>query len=278
MEEDSPHPAAPRDWPQAGNLREGLRRAGEAVVTGFAWIGSHQAEIEQFWRRTADRERHASWDYLVKRVDGATGLTLRLGLEMHRSFLTVDSERRDDAIAGVMERGLTEPTTISDIAAAIEASSLSVIRQQQLAHALEHLASAEYELAVPAIISPLEGTIWHICEQRGLIERTKNGRFRATGSTPHPGRRIDSVEGAIRLDPMLDQQFVDFVVLVTYGGSGHSYRHGTAYGGWRVRSLCLLVSLVGCLELMGLLDADSTIRGGFLRASEAAHTTRIAAG
>jgi hypothetical protein len=197
-------------------------------------------------------------------------LSLRVGLEMHRTFPTATRARFDETVADLIRRGLVEPDLVATVLTAIEDAPLSASKKRQLSQGVQHIVAGDYDLAVPALIAPLEGLFWMTAQERGLIREDKNGKWIATDKTSQRGKPMRGIENLSRLDALgLDEHFGLFLRGVAYGGQGHPYRHGSAEDGWRVRALCLLVGLIGWLELAGLVDAHEVIRGGFERASEA---------
>lgn len=158
--------------------------------------------------------------------------------------------------------------------AGLERAPLSEVKQQQLAHGLQHLAAGEYHLAVPALIGPLEGTFWRTAQERGLIELDDRGHWRTTAKTSKPGVEVSAIEKLSTYLLQGEPEFASFLRGAAYGGEGHPYRHGFAEDRWQVRALCLLVALIGWLEFVDAINADEVIREGFLRANRAKEAER----
>jgi hypothetical protein len=257
-----------------GNLRSALEGFGQLINTGFAWVDEHREEIGAFWKRTRNDDRHGAWDYLLHRVNAFDGIAIRLALEARRSFTSASPDQRDEALAATVSKGLTEPGTIGAVLASLQRAPLSEVKQQQLAHGLQHIAAGEYHLAVPALIGPLEGTFWLTAQERGLIRLDDHGDWRTTAKTSKPGVEVGAIEKLSKYLLQGEPEFAGFLRGVAYGGEGHPYRHGFADDRWHVRALCLLVALIGWLEFVGVINADEVIREGFLRASEARKAER----
>jgi hypothetical protein len=257
-----------------GNLRSALEGFGQLIRTGFAWVDENREAIGAFWKRTRDDDRHGDWDYLLHRVSAFDAIPIRLALEARRSFTSASPGQRDELLAATVSDGLTEPGTIEAVLAGLEHAPLSEVKQQQLAHGLQHLAAGEYHLAVPALIGPLEGTFWHTAQERGLIRLDDHGDWRTTAKTSKPGVKVGAIEKLSTYLLQGEPEFAGFLRGVAYGGEGHPYRHGFAEDRWQVRALCLLVALIGWLEFVGAINADEVIRDGFLRANEATEAER----
>lgn len=257
------------------NLRDQLLQILKTVEAGFAWIDEHRDEIRAFWDRAKDDERHGAWGYLVSRVDAFTGISIRLALEMRRSFNGVSPDQLDEPLAEIISRGLTEPGTIEAVLESVARAPLPEAKKQQLTQGLRFLVSTNYHLAVPMLIGPLEGAFWNTAQALGLIWLNDSGHWVTTAKTSKAGVEIDAIEKLSKLHALqVDPKFGAFLRGVAYGGEGHPYRHGSADDRWRVRALCLLVALVGWLEFAEVMNASEVIRGGFLRAEKTAEAER----
>jgi hypothetical protein len=236
----------------------------EAIQSGLRWVSEHEKDIKQF---LADAQTHGKgeWGYLLKLIDPPSGIAVMLALEMRRRW----GGEAEDAIAEVMEEGLTDDGLVTEITAAIEAAGLPNPTQRQLRTGIDFLRAHDYELAVPVLISSLEGAFWRLAEQRGIIERNRKGKWICTARTDRPGKQIDGVEALFPLEGLgLEASFKQFLRGLAYGGSGHPYRHGTAESGWRLRALCLHASLIGWLDTAGHLDGRRSVRDAFARVHE----------
>ncbi len=256
------------------NLRSALQAFGQLINTGFAWIDEHREEIGAFWKRARNDDRHGAWDYLLNRVSAFDGIPIRLALEARRSFTRASPDQRDELLAATFSDGLTEPGTIKAVLAGLERAPLSEVKQQQLAHGVQHIAAGEYHLAVPALIGPLEGTFWRTAQERGLIRMDDHGDWRTTVKTSKPGVKVGAIEKLSTYLLQGEPEFASFLRGVAYGGEGHPYRHGVAEDRWHVRALCLLVALIGWLEFVGVINGREVIHGGFLRAKQAKEAER----
>lgn len=173
-----------------------------------------------------------------------------------------------DSIPEMLEGALTDPELLARTEEEIEKAPLSEAKRQQLNQGLEFLAAQKYPLCGPLLLNPLEGSLWEAAEVQGLIERNASGKWIATESAGAPGKPIRGVESIIMLEGFgVDATFRRFLTGLVYGGSGNAYRHGTA-NEWRLRSLCLFVSLTGYLQMSTGFAAPEHLHAAFRRSSK----------
>jgi hypothetical protein len=231
------------------------------IQRGFAWIDEHRDEIGEFWEGAKGRS-DGDWAYLLDLIDPFTAISVALTLEAEAR---VDPRFRD-SIHQVLEDGLTEPTLLGELHEAITEADLPDAQKKQLHSGLDHVASQEYELAVPLLMNPLEGALFRLAESRGLVEKDRNSKWHATAASGKPGKPIRGVEAVVTLDNFdLSPAFVQFARAVAYGTPGHPFRHGTADEGWPLRAMFMVVGLVGWLEAQCKLDGRRAVRAAFIR-------------
>ena len=243
----------------------GLRHAAVTIPTevgrGLRWIDEHTNEITEFLDGSK-KHRETAWRYLLDLVDPFTGMTAALALEAKERF----DPRFEDAAAKVVEKAFQEPKLQADIRAAIEASSLPDAHRKQLIAGLAFVESQEHELAVPLLLIALEGAFWRLASERGEIERNRRGHWMTTKETDGKKHPIHAIEFLVkRTDLGLEPELIRFITILTYGGTGNDFRHGTAVDGWRLRSTFLTAALLGWLDAAGGLDARGAVRAAAAR-------------
>ncbi len=260
----APHPTsapvAPLERTSRGPLAS-LRKLGSALGDGLHWIATHDAEIRDFFAASQARAKDPAWKYLLDRAPSIVSVGVVVGLELGaRAGMSAD-----DTVGELLEGGLTNPQLIEEVSDAVDRAELSFEQKEQLQRAVGDLSQSAHHLAVPLFINTLEGIFWKAAAQRGLIERDRKSKWRATALTGHPDKKISGVESLFGYDELgIDEPFESFLRGLVYGGAGNPYRHGTPTDGWRLRSLCLFVALIGWIEAEGLIHGKPAMRKAFM--------------
>jgi hypothetical protein len=264
------------DWMELGRLdpsgrrqelppQRGLVDLARGLATFLTELPRHMDNFTNFLHRLQRRAEKDEWRYLLDQLDPLRGLFIAAALEL--------ADGRDvpidESIANLIEDGYTEQALIDRLKSEVDASPASWSRNEQLLAGIEFATEKRHHLAVPLLLNALEGAFWRTAETQGLVEQDRKGKWLATAKTRKPGRKLGGIESVIWLQELdLDEPFRRFLVGLVYGGSGNPYRHGSAEEGWRVRSLCLIASLIGWLELNGQIDARREVRAAFRRLKE----------
>ena len=211
-----------------------------AVVQGLIVWSRIQTQITAIARRFEGSE----WEYLLDRVDFATGTTLLLALDQDGT----------DGLARLLEEALGHPSALPSLLKPLQATDIPSPHRRQLVEGLRHLTNRDYELAVPLLMIPFEGIVQLRARDRGLIEPHKGKKHRFTEQAGKKGY-VGGIEDLLAIDDAgFDQAFADFLVLHVYGGTGDAYRHGLATDGFRQRALMLTVALLGWLSAIAPPD------------------------
>jgi hypothetical protein len=262
---NQPPPPAPVT-PDA--VKKSLEQFGRWLVRAFEWLEEHDDDIRDFLEKS---KRHARgpWQYLLDLVDTSTSVTIILSLEAKERLAARPESQRalEDAISEILERGLHEPALLDEVRTAVGAAALPKPQEKQLLAGIAEFEAHEYEVAVPLLINPLEGAFWHLADARSLVVRNRRGKWEINDGS---NRQLDSVEALFKLQGMnLDESARRFLRGLVYGGTGNTFRHGTAEEGFRLRALCLFVSLIAWLETAGQLNAKRTVMAALRRESDA---------
>lgn len=247
--------------PGPAGLQQSVATVATEVGKCLRWIDEHMDEISDFLRSSID-QRDTAWRYLLDLVDPFTGMTVAMSLEakdrFHASF--------EDAAAQVVERAFLEPQLQVDIRAAIEASTLPAAHRKQLIAGLTFVETQQHEVAVPLLITALEGAFWRLANDRQVIERSRRGHWMTTREINGKKSRIRGIEELVKLRGLdLDADLVCFITTLTYGGAGNDFRHGTATDRWQLRSTFLIAALLGWLDTTGGLNAREAFRASASR-------------
>jgi hypothetical protein len=244
----------------------------EAIGTFLDNVPRWMDAFERFLHRSRRWSRDPTWRYLLDQVGGMTGLWVVFALELGSR---TDQQTADDTVATISEDGYTDPVLVAMLKTEIENSGLAWSRRQQLQAGLDHAVAGEHHLAVPLMLNALEGAFWRTAEQEGLVVQNQKGKWVRTEKAGKPGRLANGIETIFWLKGMnLTESFQRFLVGLVYGRSGDPFRHGSAEEGWRLRSLCLIASLIGWLELKGQIDGRREVIEAFSRVRESRRTAR----
>lgn len=166
------------------------------------------------------------------------GLRGRAALEF---FLTI-KERDDEGALDALEPVLRAPELLAAVRETIDTAPVhDASAKQQLTAGLGHVERAEWALAWPLLIIPVEGVFRASARALRLVDDgqrlpTDDGR-----------RRRAKVEDLFELLD-LEESFRVFLRRRVYGSIANPHRHGTPQGGHRRQSLFLVVALIGWLD------------------------------
>jgi hypothetical protein len=155
------------------------------------------------------------------------------------------------ALVDLLERAVRDERVLARLRATISALPLSESKRVRLDHALGHVESGEFPLAIDALIAVVEGMFWSEAEGRGLIRG--RGRFTPASGWGGEARGVESLFRPLEVPPV----FREFLVHRAYGGRGDSFRHGRADEGEREQVVFLVFALAGWLELFAGAPARS---------------------
>lgn len=242
-------------------LQQSVATVATEVAKPFRWIDEHMDEISDFLQSSM-KQRDTAWRYLLDLVDPFTGMTVAMSLEAKGRF----HPGFEDAAAQVVEQAFLEPQLQVDIRAAIEASTLPAAHRRQLITGLAFVETQDHELAVPLLITALEGAFWRLASDRQVIERNSRGHWMTTQEINGKKSQIRGIDSLVKLRGLdLDPDLVRFITTLTYGGAGNDFRHGTATDRWQLRSTFLTAALLGWLDTTGSLDARDAVRAAACR-------------
>jgi len=166
------------------------------------------------------------------------GLPGRAGLEF---FLTV-KERDEEAVLDALEPVLRSSELLASVRGAIEAAPLhDGSARQQVAAGLGHVQGAEWALAWPLLIVPVEGAFRATARSRNIVDDAQRL------PSKDGGRHRAKVEDLFELLG-LEEAFQVFLRRRVYGRIANPHRHGTPRGGHRRQSLFLMIALIGWLD------------------------------
>lgn len=166
------------------------------------------------------------------------GLRGRAALEF---FLSV-KERDEEGVLDALEPVLRAPELLSSMRAAIDRAPVhDGSARRQLAEGLRHVEAADWPLAWPLLIIPVEGAFRATARSLGVVDNAD----RLASSDGR--RRRSKVEDLFELLG-LDETFQIFLRRRVYGRIANPHRHGTPQGGHRRQSLFLVVALIGWLD------------------------------
>lgn len=166
------------------------------------------------------------------------GLQGRAALE----FVLTVKERNDEGALDVLEPVLRAPELLAAVLEAVDTAPVhDASAQQQLAAGLDHVERAEWVLAWPLLIVPVEGAFRATARSLRVVD---DGQRLPTDDG---GRRRANVEDLFELLG-LEESFRVFLRRRVYGSIANPHRHGTPQGGHRRQSLFLVVALIGWLD------------------------------
>lgn len=249
-----------------------LRRAGQ-------WLQNFDAE--EFGRQlhaTSTKWKQSEWGYVLGELPGLDGILFIAGLERDDQLRGSNMDPRafdtDDLVEQRIEEALTDADWLTELGTCIERTALDGAARRQLRKALNFIQQRNYELAVPLLVIPLEGALWHVAIADGLVEPRGNAMYLTTKAAPSQ-RKVTSIATVLDLEQLsLDVSLRRFVRGLAYGEGVNRMRHGRASTGWRRRALFLLIALAGWLEHEGVADEARLLRRAFL---EAGHRRRASA-
>jgi hypothetical protein len=166
------------------------------------------------------------------------GLRGRAALEF---FLTV-KERDDEGVLNALEPVLRGPELLAAVREAVDTAPVhDASSKQQLAAGLGHLERAEWALAWPLLIIPVEGAFRASARALRLVD---DGQRLATEDGQRRRAQIEELFELLGLE----ESFRVFLRRRVYGSIANPHRHGTPQGGHRRQSLFLMVALIGWLD------------------------------
>lgn len=243
---------------------EFLRRVGQ-------WFQNFDAqEFKRQLRATSTKWKQSEWGYVLGELPGLDGLVFIAGLErddqLRRSNVDPSALGTDDSVERRMEEALTDGDWLTELDACIERTALDGAARRQLRKALDFIQQRDYELAVPLLVIPLEGALWHVAIADGLVESRGNAMYLTTKAAPSQ-RKVTSIATVLDLEQLsLDVSLRRFVRGLAYGEGVNRMRHGRASTGWRRRALFLLIALAGWLEHEGTPNEARLLRRAFIEA------------
>lgn len=163
------------------------------------------------------------------------------------------------ALLDLLERAVRDEQVMARLRTTINALPLSESKRVRLDHALGHVLSGEFVLAIDALIAVVEGLFWEVAIERGLIAR--KDRFTPASGVAGKARGLEQLLGPLGVPAV----FHAFLVQRAYGGQGHPYRHGRADEGEREQVLLIIVALAGWLEIFAGVPARSWLLGALER-------------
>jgi hypothetical protein len=256
---------------QRWSFGEVLRRVGD-------WFKNFDAqEFNRQLSATLTKWQQSDWGYVLGELPGLDGIAFMAGLEredqLRRSNVDISAYGNEDLIERRMEEALAHPAWLAEVGACIERAALDSAARSQLQKALEFIERHDYELAVPLLVIPLEGALWQVAIDDGLVETRGDAMFLTAKASPNQ-RKITSVAAVLDLPQLsLDLSLRRFVRGLAYGEGVHRERHGRGSIGWRRRAFYLLIALAGWLEHQGTAEQERLLRRAFI---EAAHRRRAA--
>jgi len=205
-----------------------------AVAGGIVAFGLIQPQLE----RMRDRFEGTEWEYLLDRVDFATGIVL----------LSVLDREGADGVEQLLEAALGRAEALPAMLDALAALEMPPAHRRQLTEGLRYVSRRDYDLAVPLLMIPFEGLVSLHARQIGLIEPHKGKKHRFTPEAGLKGS-VGGIEDLLRIEELgFDGAFSDFLRIHVYGGEGDAFRHGIATDGFRHRALMVTVALLGWLS------------------------------
>lgn len=201
------------------------------AITTFALI---QPQLE----RMRERYEGTEWEYLLDRVDFATGIGLLALLEREGA----------DGVERVLQTALGRPEALAQMLDSLDALEMSYGHRRQLTEGLRYVCARDYAPAVPLLMTAFEGLVSTHARQIGVIEPHKGKKARFTAETGRTGY-IGGIEDLLPIGELgFDEAFADFLRIHVYGGEGDAFRHGVATEGFRHRALMVTVALLGWLS------------------------------
>jgi hypothetical protein len=216
-----------------------------------AWITEHEPQItaalgaiatfaliQPQLERMRDRFEDTEWEYLLDRVDFATGIGL----------LTLLDREGADGVERVLEAALGCPEALPPMLDALNSVEMSPAHRRQLTAGLRCVSDRDYAVAVPLLINAFEGLVSTHAKHIGLIEPHKGKKHRFTEAAGRTGA-VGGIEDLLTIGQLgFDDAFADFLRIHVYGGEGDAFRHGIATEGFRHRALMVAVALLGWLS------------------------------
>jgi hypothetical protein len=232
------------------------------IATSF---DEHRDDVARYGRALKARagDPNDPWRWLLHRVDSFTGMSIIAALELEKVW-SVDSLRRGSTVSLLLADAVTTPALLNSVREGLDATPLPTVRRDQLVAGVEYVEAERDHLAVPLLISAIEGLFWREAEDAELIRRTGQGKWKTTlksGSIQEIGS-IKPVMAALR--GHVDEAFRQYVVHVVYDRAGQALRHGNAHEGWKLRSALLMTVLVGWLGHRSVADDSGVLRRAFL--------------
>lgn len=254
------HPPGP---PERQSPFAVLRQGVKDIATMY---NAHRDGLARYGRAVRDRagDPNDPWRWLLQRVDAFTGMAILAGLELEK-VRSVDRMRRGSTVSLLLADAVTTPALLSAVREGLDATPLPTVRRDQLIAGVDHVEAGQDHLAVPLLISAIEGLFWKEAEDAGLIRRTGQGKWLTTPGESGTVDEIGSIKPLMRvLGDQVDDAFRDYVILVVYDTAGQAFRHGNADDGWQLRACFLMTVLVGWLGHRGVTDDSVVLRQAFI--------------
>ena len=156
-----------------------------AVMGSIAAFALIQPQLE----RLRERFEGTEWEYLLDRVDFATGIGL----------LAVLDREGTDGVERVLEAALGRPEALPEMLDALRALEMPPAHRRQLGEGLRHVSRRDYDLAVPLLMIPFEGLVSLHAKQIGLIEPHKGKKHRFTAEAGPKGS-VGGIEDLLRIE------------------------------------------------------------------------------
>lgn len=191
---------------------------------------------------------------VVREWEGSALWFLISELSMGRMslFHGVDREQVEDAIIDALEVVVAKGDFVAALEAVVaEAPHMSDAQRENLLHGLGHVARGEYVIAIPNLMSGLEGAIYSVARARLIINTDRH-------LLSNPSKRVGSVEMVVR-EMQLDQEYRTFLHHRVFGTGGNAFRHGDADEGERRQALLAVVALSGWVDAFMGLSARSLL-------------------
>jgi hypothetical protein len=205
-----------------------------AVVSAITTFALIQPQLE----RMRERYEGTEWEYLLDRVDFATGIGLLALLEREGA----------DGVERVLETALGRSEALTPMLASLDVLEMSNGHRRQTTEGLRYVCARDYAPAVPPLMTAFEGLVSTHAKQIGVIEPHKGKKHRFTPETGRNGY-VGGIEDLLPIGELgFDDAFADFLRIHVYGGDGDAFRHGLAVEGFRHRALMVTVSLLGWLS------------------------------
>lgn len=221
---------------------DGLNRRVAAHSEEIGAVLARLQEFQQLQEHVAQEWRQAGVGYLIAPLD--------LGEQLFLSVHAAPGEA--SALFDFLEDCLAHSDLIERVCTALdEASVLSDPSRHHLEHGLHHVQRGELTDAWPPLIIGLEGAFADVAVDQGYAARSGNHVY-LVGEDGQPlSQKISSVEGVVKTlgHAPNESEFGEFLVKRVYGGEGNPFRHGTAQGGIRDRTICLTVAVIGWLDV-----------------------------